>query len=895
MVSPEIVLRTSPSNIPDALNKLPTFSGSRNTANLNNVTDNFTGNFLNLRGIGIQRNLVLFDGHRVPPTSYTGAVDTNVIPQILLDRVDVVTGGGSAVYGSDAVSGVINFVLDKEFQGIKAVTQGGTSAEDDGNSWRAAAAFGTGFMDDNGHFLASFEHFEQEGIDDKFARPAGQRVYAVAGTGSQTDPFRLIQNARNGAFSMAGSILACPPAFCSSFAGQTFVAPGVPGPFTHGTPEGGSLESGGDGFYGAGSSLTADLTTDQAFARVDYDFTENLNWFVQGMYAESTNENNFYPVVVFPHSIAADNAFLSQAMRNQLAADGFTGAFPFARVWDGQQFIVHSETENWSAATGLSGKAGRFNWGAFYQHGVSTTTNTDQAQWVQGNLSAALDAVDQGVFTNNVANGNIVCRVTLTNPGTHPGCVPLNPFGTTAESQAAGLDYVLGTVYNRPEYTLDNFELSFSGTLYDNWAGPVQLALSGEYRETSLDVTTDWPTSVTADCTGLRFDCAPGVTPYIGTAQIDPISVSDDVAEVAMEFDFPLLKDAAAARSLSVNGAARFTDYSTSGSVTTWKFGSDWEIVDGFRLRATRSRDIRAPSLFQLYQPVSAATSGYQDLHTGFNGIVPTETSGNDELFPEEADTLTVGAVFRPESIPDLYMTLDYYSIEINDAIASIDGRLPSIQQVCEDSGGSSPFCGLYERPLPFSDTSTANAPTLVRLQSLNASEIKTWGIDAEISYAFDAGPGRFSVRGLVGYQPELATTLAPGLPEMDASGVAAIQATGGVAEWRLAAFISYSADAWSVDLQERWRSSLKWDTNPSLVYDIPDVASVAYTDLSLTGKLGSERNVELFLSVQNLFDEDPPLYLTSGTSGTPAFSFPAVSGDDVLGRYYTAGVRFKL
>lgn len=884
VVTPEILLQTSPSNIPDGLNKLPTFTGSRTTANLNNPSDNFTGNYLNLRGIGIQRNLVLFDGHRVPPTSYTGAVDTNIIPQILLERVDVVTGGASAVYGSDAVSGVVNFVLDKEFEGFKGTAQSGISGEDDAFSWRAAAAFGTSLMGGNGHFLASYEHFKQDGIDDKLDRASGRRVYAVAGTGTTADPFRLIENARNGLIAMQGSI------FTGPFAGQLFASPGQPGPFTHGTAHGGTLESGGDGYWGAGSSLTADLTTDQAFARFEYSFGDNLTAFVQGTYAESSNQNNFYPVVVFPHVIAPDNPFLSPSMRAQL-----TDPFLFARVWEGQQFVVASETENWSAATGLSGEAGRFTWNVFYQHGVSTTVNTDQSNWIQGNLNAALDAVDQGQFQNGTPNGNIVCRVSLTNPGVYPGCVPLNPFGTTAASQAAGLGYVLGSVYNRPQFTMDNVEASITGTAFDNWAGPVQFALSGEYRWLSLDVTTDFPATVRADCTGLRFDCVPGELGYIGTAQITPISVSEEVGEIALETDFPLVKDAAWARSMSLNAAVRYTDYSTSGEVTTWKVGGDWQITDGFRLRATRSRDIRAPSLYDLYQPSSVATSGYQDLHTGFNGIVPTETSGNDNLHPEKADTVTVGVVFRPESVSGLSMTLDYYRIKIGDAIAMMDGRLASIQKVCEDSNGTSAFCSLYERPLPYSDTSPANAPTLVRLQSLNASEIETWGLDGEVNYTFPVGPGRLMLRGLASYQPEFTTVLAPGLPEMDGAGVAAIQAVGGVAEWRLTGFVSYSTDTWSVDLQERWRSSLKWDMNPSLVYSMPDVASVAYTDISVNTKLGSERNIELFLSVQNVFDKDPPVYLTSGTSGTPAFSFPAVSGDDVIGRYYTAGVRVKL
>jgi len=886
VVTPDVLLQTSPSNIPDGLNKLPIFADSRNTANLNNPTDNFTGNYLNLRGIGIQRNLVLFDGHRVPPISYTGAVDTNVLPQMLLQRVDVVTGGASAVYGSDAVSGVVNFVLDKKFEGLKATAQSGVSTHGDSFSWRAATAFGTSLMDGNGHFEVSYEHFLENGIGDKFSRETGQRDYAIAGSGTSTDPFRLIQDARNASISMAGSI------FSGPFAGDQFVAPGQPGPFTHGIPQGGTLESGGDGYYGAGSSLTAGLRTDQAFARFDYDFASHLKFFVQGMYAASQNSNNFYPWLIFPHTIAPDNPYLSAATQAQQ-----TDPFVFARVWGGgPQFIVRSKSDNWSAATGLDGELGSYKWSLFLQHGVSSTYNFDAGETIQGNLIAALDAVDQGKFQTGTSNGNIVCRVTLTNPGAYPGCVPLNPFGTTAQSQAAALNYVRGSVYNQPLFKLDNVEASITGTAFNDWAGPVQVALSGEYRWLSLDVSSDIPASVHADCTGLRFDCVPGQLGYIGTAQIDPISARQHVGEVALETDVPLAQDLPFARSLSLNAAARYTDYSTSGSVETWKVGGDWQVTDSLRFRTTRSRDIRAPSLYELYQPASVATSGYVDLHTGFNGIIPTLTSGNPNLVPEVAKTFTFGAVFRPENLRNLSVAVDYYRIEIDNAISSIDGRLSAIQNVCESSNGTSSFCDLYVRPLPFSNTSLANVPTQVKLLELNASKITTSGIDTELNYAFNLGEwGSLSLRGLAGFQPQDTTVLAPGLTPLYSSGVASTQGSGGVPRWRVTGFASYNYKGWAVDVQERWRSSLKWDSNKNLVYDIPDIASVAYTDLTIAHVFGNDRTIQLFLSVQNVFDKAPPVYLTSGTSGTPAFSFPAVSGDDVIGRYFTAGVRIKI
>jgi outer membrane receptor protein involved in Fe transport len=889
VATPEVLLRTSPTNIPDGLNKLPIFALSRGTANLNNPTDNFTGNYLNLRGFGIQRNLILLDGHRVAPTSYTGAVDTNVLPQLLLQRVDVVTGGASAVYGSDAISGVVNFIVDKNFVGIKAEAQSGISGHGDARSWRAAAAYGTSFAGGRGHFLASYEHFQQNGID-KEDRDNGRKVYAIAGAGSAANPYRLITGARNIQIAFQGNIYTGP------LAGQIFRSPGIPGAPVFGTREGDASSTlysgGGDGFYGKQSSATADLKTDQAYARLDYDLTDGVNFYVQGIFAKNKTFNKFYPNLFFPMLVGTDNAFLPPA--TQAAIGG--PAFLFARVFDDPSHAlgVKSDGETWMASGGFDGSTGGFDWNLHYQHGVNTTYNYQVNNTIFGNTYAALDAVDQGQFTTGTPNGNIVCRVTLTNPSAYPGCVPLNAFGASPASQQAALHYVFGDSYNRPRFTMDNVQASVSGTAFDNWAGPVRFAVSGEYRRVKLDVSTNAPTGLFADCTGIRFNCVPGATSYYRDAQITPISVREDVKEAALEVDFPLLKDSGFG-TLNLSGAVRYTDYSTSGGVTTWKVGGDWQIFDDLRLRATRSRDIRAPSLYDRYQPQTRAQSGYQDLHTGFSGIIPTETGGNADLVPEVAQTLTFGAVYRPTALPNFSVAVDYYRISIDNAISLVDGRVQAIQKLCEDSGGTSIFCGLYDRPLPFSNTTSANAPSLVRLTTLNASSVKTWGIDAEINYAFSVGnEGRVSLRGLAGYQPQLTTVLVPGATPQYGAGAAATQSTGGVPKLRLTAFVSYSNPNWGIDIQERWRSSLKWDADRTIQFAIPDVPSVAYTDLTLTAFVDRDKGKQLFFSVQNLFDKQPPVYLTAGTSGTPAFSFPAVSGDDILGRYFTVGARFK-
>ncbi len=884
VMTAETLQTTSPSNVPDGLKKLPAFALSRGTAIQADSTDNFTGNYLNLRGIGIQRNLILLDGHRVAPTSYTGAVDTNILPQMLLQRVDVVTGGASAVYGSDAVSGVVNFILDTKYEGLKVQAQSGISTRGDAFSWRAGGAFGKSFADGRAHVLLSYEHFQQDGFE-KEARASGAAGYALTGSGTTADPFRLVSNARNASIGFKGSILTSP------LAGQQFVSPGVAGPFVHGTPQSGTLESGGDGFYGKGSAASADLRTDQAFGRLEHQLSDSVRLYAQGMYAKAHTYNAFYPNLFLPVVVGSDNAFISPTTQAALG-----GPFLFGRVWDDPEHRlgIQGDSKTWIAAGGLDGKVGEFAWNLFYQHGVSITRNYFVNNRVNGNVAAALDAVDEGRFRTGIANGNIVCRVALTNPNAYPGCVPLNAFGGTPASQKAALDYVFATTYNEPKFTLDNVAASVSGTAFNNWAGPIRVAVSGEYRWTHLDVSTNAPAGVFADCTGLRFGCTPGATPFYDNAQVTPISVGERVGEIAGEVEFPLLKNSVVGTA-SLNGAVRYTNYSTSGGVTTWKLGGDWEPVDGFRLRATRSRDIRAPSLYNRYQPATVATSGYQDLHTGFNGITPTETVGNPGLVPEVANTLTFGGVLRPRAVPNFSVSVDYYRIKMDNAISLIDGRLSAVQKLCEDANGTGPFCSLYVRPLPFSNRTVANAPSLVRSTQLNASSLTTWGIDGEINYSFGVGTdGRISLRGLVGYQPELTTELLPGTTPSYGAGAAAIQGTGGVPKWRLTGFVSYSNSDWALDIQERWRSSLKWDADRTLVYAEPDIPSIAYTDVTLTVNMGKDKGKQFFLSVQNLFDADPPVYVTSGFSGTPNFSYPSITGDDVIGRYFTAGVRLK-
>ena len=309
IVATEQLQQVTPSNIPDGLNRLPVFSGSSNQSNLGAAERNFSGNYLNLRNVGAGRSLILFDGHRFPPTTTDNLVDTNTIPQLLLQRVDVVTGGASAVYGSDAITGVVNFVVDRNFNGVKVNVQGGQSYRQDNASYRVGIAAGLPLFDGRGHFEASVEHYDSEGIDSKLTREYGRRVYSTQGAGTAANPYRVVTNTRLTNFSRFGIIKT------GVFADQVFGGPGdTLRPFVHGSTTGSSgVESGGDGtFYD--STLQASLRSSQAFARFDFDVSDSIHFYAQGTATKSFNQFSKEENVINNLTFSADNAFLLPAV-----------------------------------------------------------------------------------------------------------------------------------------------------------------------------------------------------------------------------------------------------------------------------------------------------------------------------------------------------------------------------------------------------------------------------------------------------------------------------------------------------------------------------------------------------------------------------------------------------
>ncbi len=326
VVTTEQLEATTPSNIPDALNKLPVFLGSQTGRNVNNASSNSVGNVLNLRNFGVQRTLVLLDGHRAAASNANGTVDVDNLPQMLMSRVDVVTGGASAVYGSDAVSGVVNFVLNKNFDGVKYEAGGGTSNEGFGTQYKAGVAFGTDLFGGARPF---------RGLDTLFPPgPDPDERHALCqerpGLGANRRRHRRraytnIQYGRllNQPFNGAITCTAC------AVNGQTFTANGTIGPLNPGTPTSTlNVSNGGDGSYDVDSAFQASLRTAESFGRFSYNLDNTTDFYVQGIATESGNYAVWYPDqrmnpgANHPNTFFKNNPFLPAAAQAQLGNNG---------------------------------------------------------------------------------------------------------------------------------------------------------------------------------------------------------------------------------------------------------------------------------------------------------------------------------------------------------------------------------------------------------------------------------------------------------------------------------------------------------------------------------------------------------------------------------------------
>jgi outer membrane receptor protein involved in Fe transport len=879
------LLQTTPTNIPDALNKLPQFAGSTTNAGNGNGAGSgpsnvFTGNFLNLRNMGAIRTLILLDGRRVPSTAGNGSVDTNTLPQALVQRVDVVTAGASAVYGSDAVTGVVNFILDTRYSGLKLQVQKGISDRGDAPSFKAGVAGGFDVLG-RGHVIFSAEHFQNAGLKTIESRDYTSPIYVQSGAGTAQDPFRLTANARIATTAYGGLVTNGP------FAGQQFVGGGILAPFNVGTPtRTAGISSGGDGAYLYNNVMSAPLRTDQVFGRFEYEFDDDTVGFMQLNWTEGGNSN--FKSVSTPSvalTIFSGNAYLPA---NAQAALTQAGAASFVMNRYPRDINLGASLDQTVTSldftTGLKGKLlNKYSWEAYYSHAEARVRSRRNNNMNWQKFYAALDAVrDPG--------GNIVCRVALTNPGLYPGCQPINMFGQLNQS-AQALDYVYEDTNFQVLNKLEDFAASLSGDVLQGWAGPLSAALNFEYRQQSIAQTSTADPNQPLNLTGVRLGALPRSV-YLYDL-LAPQRGQNSVWEVGGEAVLPLLRDMTAVKRLDVTGAVRYTEYSSSGPATTWKVGLNYEPFDDLRFRYTESRDIRAPTLNDLYSGATIAGVTVNDPHSGRTGNTSLIGGGNPNLVPEVSRTTTLGAVYRPSWLPRLQMSVDYFNIDIKNGIGTLGGNNAAVLSECETSGGTSPLCELIVRPLPFSNRTAANFPTSVLSTNLNVASQFTHGIDVEASYNFDLAslapslPGRVDLRLLYTYQPVLKSRSFPSSPVVNAAGAV------GLAAHRGSLIVGYTAGPLSVNWLARYSGKLKLTGNPLLFYGDPDLPSTTVHDLSAAYRFkAAGHELQASITVTNLFDKAPRISPGANFTGTPGINSGTVAGDDLIGRYFTFGLR---
>ena len=896
VVSADSLRASTPSSLPDALNKLPVFQGSQQPRRPGSGSTNLASNVLNLRNFGAQRTLVLLDGHRLTPTNADGTTSVDVLPQMLVSRVDVVTAGASAVYGSDAVTGVVNFILDKNFSGLKFDGNYGESTYWDGGSYRLGAAFGHELFGGRGHVLASVEHFHQNPVAN-FDRPYGPGVYVLTGSGTATNPFSVTSGTRRADSSFGGKVNSC-VAPCPAL-GQQFVSDGVLGAFNPGAKTGtANQNSGGDGAYSPYSTALAGLRTDQGFLRFSYDISDDIGFYAQGSAAESYSYGWHFPAKLTPVAASSaptssnstasvffkNNPFLSPAVQAQLGNNGRSDS---TNTFSLGTYITNLGAEgttgtrdydrNLNITTGLTGRLGRFHWDFFYTHGQNrqTVDNLNNSNYQR--QFAALDAVTG-------ADGQVHCYATTqaATAAAYANCVPLNAFGPTAITPQA-FQWFTQTTWYQMTNKMDDVGGSFSGSAFDGWAGPISFALSAEGRHLQYEVTSNADPTAQVDCTGLRI-CNPTL-PLWAQPVSAQVQATNDVEEVAAEFEVPLLKDLPFARSLVANVAGRETHYRISGNAPTWKVGLVWDVNGSIRFRGTTSVDIRAPTLNDLFQPLQSSVTGFIDLHSSTSNTVFLVTKGNPNLVPEKARTYTFGVVFQPSFAPDLTASLDVYQIRLDNAIGQVSAQNNSVQKLCEDSGGTSLYCSLFQRPLPFSDHSPANFPTNVYAQNLNTAFAEVRGLDFEAGYRLHG----FSARLFSTYQPTIRSQAFPGA----AIVYVVPPQTATAPKTRVTAVAGYDIADWALGVQDNWVSGYSQVTQDGQVWTQPHVRPFNSVDVNLQWKLRAGlADLTTYLAVQNLFNAKSDIVPGSGSVG---ILYPVPPNGDIMGRYLTLGLRAKL
>ncbi|GLR70655.1 TonB-dependent receptor domain-containing protein [Agaribacter marinus] len=917
-VSADDIEKSGTFDLGTVLAELPAIGGT-STASGNANNNGLAGlSLADLRRLDSSRTLTLVDGKRhVGSDAGTSVVDLNSIPAGLVQSVDIITGGASAIYGSDAVSGVVNVILKKDFEGLEFDARGQTSTQGGFGKNHSFSILGGGnFADDKGNATFSLSHartgrtrstdLQQSGFYGTVNNPEsiGEEdgipdLLFVPNVGSEWIHRNgvLINNGPQYGFNDDGTpVRQQSREFTNSFAFGNF-------------PNGCETCFFGDNYV----DVLPEQNRVTAFGTFNYDITDNVSFNSSVKYVLSNIEQSFQPAFRFTGGggisvNVQDNPFLDPVLRQELIEQGASsvGVNRFLADERGEGRNADNRRTTFRLTSGFEGLfdlGGTFvEWETYYIYGETNNTIGQQNAIILGNLSAAVDSV---IDPNT---GLAACRQDVpsaqgegyespeTVSRTGRACLPYNPFGNQNSREV--LDYVYNTSLSTEEVTQEVFGGSFNfdtGEFFELPGGAIGFAGGYEYRKETSFSTFD------------RIAQA-GFTQQAAS----PDQGGEfDVEEVFAEVFVPILMGESFAEELSLDAAVREADYSHSGSATAWKVGLIYSPIEDVRFRATLSEAVRAPNIDEAFRPQSpgfgrvadpcdedniddnpnrrancAAIGAPTNFQANDNVSVGTITGGNPDLLPESSESLTYGVVYTPSFINDFSITLDFYDIEIVDAIDQV--LVQRIVDNCVDSasGPDAGFCDLIER-----DPNTFDVDT-VQSTFINTSKLTTKGVDFEVAYLHDISQYDFGANGSLrfrlqgNYLDELNRFEFQNVPDE----VNVERGERGDPKVSFITNVDYIGEGWTVGWRGRFLDS------QALIAlgpdeDIPEDRSPAFTgsymthDLNFSYDLGD--HIIVNGGVRNVGNRLPPTNLLGDGINDNIFDF--------LGRRVYAGIKISL
>lgn len=903
----------------DAMVNLPQSLASTNNQSSSGTLFNAGQSRVDLRGLGSARTLVLVNGRRHLTGDFrTSAVDLNMIPSTMIDRIDAISGGASAVYGSDAIAGVVNVILKTKMDGFEFDAQGGMTGDSDGEEWKASLGYGLPFADGRGSFLIGAEFGKVEPImqiDRDWAYPGIRRntllnpQTVVPASRSNTMPtatFQLVNTqvpatARSVSIALDRSAINVNTEECRT----ATVRPLCQDPWL---------------FYGATyNALQGEFDRQSARAYLDFAITDGVKVFTDVSATRVDALGIFQPAFsnaagggTLPGIIRGDNAFLNGAspLAAQLRAQWSAAGLPLTRATTVNVGKFWSEFGNrdtrayrdsYRAVAGLEGGFelfGRdFGWDFSGQYSeLEGFTNAYNVPNIQ-RLLASLDATTVG--------GQIVCTDATQRAA---GCVPWELINGPS---AAAVDWSNAIARADGKASQLVFAANMSTQLFTLPAGPLGLAIGAEYREEKSDQIQD-PLSAS----GALFYNAIGRT-----------RGEFDIKEGYVELVIPVLKDLPAVHSFDIELAGRAGDYSSVGSVEQWRVQATWAPVEDVFFRASQANSVRAPNITELFSPqgrnftttandpcdraqvaaiagdaarlatrisnCAAAIPGYNsatfvsNIGTGRPSLALLQ-GGNPDLFEETAETLSVGVVLKPRWIENFDFSFDYWKIEVEDAVNLIPINT-LLTNLCYDASaapGSNRFCSLILR-----DTTGATTGGLVGgiseviLTNQNVQAIETSGVDASVQYRVDFGDvglAQIRVDGTKVIRWDLRGI--PGGPVTHFAGVL----TGPYPEYKINAALGWSRDRLALQWQTRFQDSYKVSEVDPVTSRTPFYTG-NYWEHDVRATFQWNDSLSFRVGIINATDEHPPLVPEAG-AGTSA----TASTYDNRGRWFYLGASYS-